>query len=88
MCFLDETKTGGEKDKFILASQAEYPFNQNSDGLSDFVNQVPLTGSGFFLSTNNHVFYNFCPWAGQALPFPVDEKEAKILSKRTLRRAF
>ena len=30
----------------------------------------------------------FCPPAGQALPFPIDEKEAKILSKRTLRRAF
>ncbi len=30
----------------------------------------------------------FCPQAGQALPFPIDEKEAKILSKRTLTRAF
>jgi hypothetical protein len=30
----------------------------------------------------------FCPQAGLALPFPNDEKEAKILSKRTLRRAF
>ncbi len=30
----------------------------------------------------------FCPLAGPALPFPIDEKEAKILSKRTLRRAF
>jgi hypothetical protein len=30
----------------------------------------------------------FCPQAGLALPFPIDEKEAKILSKRTLRRAF
>jgi len=30
----------------------------------------------------------FCPQAGLALPFPNDEKEAKILSKRTLGRAF
>ena len=30
----------------------------------------------------------FCPQAGLALPFPFDEKEAKILSKRTLGRAF
>jgi hypothetical protein len=30
----------------------------------------------------------FCPQAGLALPFPFDEKEAKILSKRTLSRAF
>jgi len=30
----------------------------------------------------------FCPQAGLALPFPIDEKEAKILSKRTLSRAF
>jgi hypothetical protein len=34
------------------------------------------------------VFKPFCPQAGQALPFPIDEKEAKILSKRTLGRAF
>ena len=33
-------------------------------------------------------FLAFCPMAGLALPFPIDEKEAKILSKRTLRRAF
>ncbi len=30
----------------------------------------------------------FYPQAGLALPFPFDEKEAKILSKRTLSRAF
>jgi len=30
----------------------------------------------------------YCPQAGLALPFPFDEKEAKILSKRTLSRAF
>ncbi len=30
----------------------------------------------------------YCPQAGLALPFPFDEKEAKILSKRTLCRAF
>jgi hypothetical protein len=30
----------------------------------------------------------FCPQAGLALAFPIDEKEAKILSKRTLCRAF
>ena len=30
----------------------------------------------------------FCPQAGLALPFPFDEKEAKISSKRTLSRAF
>jgi len=34
------------------------------------------------------VFKLFCPQAGLALPFPFDEKEAKILSKRTLSRAF
>ncbi len=40
-----------------------------------------LTGYGM-------VGMSFRPQAGQALPLPVDEKEAKILSKRTLRRAF
>jgi hypothetical protein len=35
-----------------------------------------------------YMFAFFCPQAGLALPFPIDEKEAKILSKRTLRRAF
>jgi len=34
------------------------------------------------------VFISFCPHAGLALPFPIDEKEAKILSKRTLGQAF
>jgi hypothetical protein len=34
------------------------------------------------------LYSNFCPQAGLALPFPNDEKEAKILSKRTLGRAF
>jgi hypothetical protein len=29
-----------------------------------------------------------CPKAGLVLPFPIDEKEAKILSKRILSRAF
>jgi len=33
-------------------------------------------------------FKAFCPQAGLALPFPIDEKEAEILSKRTLGRAF
>jgi len=37
---------------------------------------------------NLFVFISFCPQAGLALPFPIDEKEAKILSKRTLGRAF
>jgi hypothetical protein len=37
---------------------------------------------------DHFVFRLFCPQAGLALPFPIDEKEAKILSKRTLRRAF
>jgi len=30
----------------------------------------------------------FCPQAGLALPFPIEEKEAKFLSKQTLGRAF
>ena len=34
------------------------------------------------------LYQTFCPQAGLALPFPNDEKEAKILSKRTLGRAF
>jgi hypothetical protein len=34
------------------------------------------------------IFKLFRPQAGLALPFPIDEKEAKILSKRTLCRAF
>ena len=36
-----------------------------------------------------HLQYHFsCPQAGRALPFPIDEKEAKILSQRTLTRAL
>ena len=41
-------KTGGEKDKFIFACQIKYSFHRNSDGVSNFGNQVPLTGSGLF----------------------------------------
>ena len=44
-----------------------------------------------FFGEGKNVFFVlkvFCPQAGRALPFPIDEKEAKILSKRTLRRAF
>ena len=41
-------KTGGEKDKFIFANQTKYSFHRNSDGVSHFGNQVPLSGSGLF----------------------------------------
>ena len=41
-------KAGGEKDKFIVACRAKYPFNRNPDVISNFGNQVPLPGSGFF----------------------------------------
>jgi hypothetical protein len=51
-----------------------------------------LGGSIHFIEGKRSWMYSvsesFCPQAGLALPFPVDEKEAKILSKRTLRRAF